>query len=387
MNGLRVWLPALSGMICLGLGAGLIGVYGFFVQPLSEEFGVGAAVINIGPVALLLVPGFISPFVGKLADRLPMRRMVAIGATIAMGSLLAISRVSDLVAAGLLFLLFSLGLTFYGPVVVNGLMIRQYPGKEARALAIAAIGISVASAILPPLMGFLLSTMDWRTALASLAAGVWITLLLVTFTAVPADAKSSTASRVRTDAQIYRRPEFWLIGFSVAMGLSVSVIMAVVYPPHFVAEGFSLAQAGWFLSLAGMSGLLGKAFVAWIGDAARPYAKWLAVAMLVLQIVGFAVLLRVETAAGVMLALFFLGFGAGAFIPMHPYLNSRYFDPEVISEVIGAQMPLFLPFGLVGTPLAGYVFDSTGSYDPVLMGLCGLLALAILFAVRLPVKR
>ena len=39
-------------MICLALGAGLIGIYGFFVKPLSEEFGVGVATLNIGPVAL-----------------------------------------------------------------------------------------------------------------------------------------------------------------------------------------------------------------------------------------------------------------------------------------------------------------------------------------------
>ena len=43
----------------MGLGVGLLGIYGFFVEPLSREFGVGVATINIGPVALLLVPALV----------------------------------------------------------------------------------------------------------------------------------------------------------------------------------------------------------------------------------------------------------------------------------------------------------------------------------------
>ena len=54
MQTLKSWLPAFSGMTCLGFGAGLISIYGFFVEPLSQEFGVGAAAINIGPVCVVI---------------------------------------------------------------------------------------------------------------------------------------------------------------------------------------------------------------------------------------------------------------------------------------------------------------------------------------------
>ena len=47
-------------------------------------------------------------------------------------------------------------------------------------------------------------------------------------------------------------------------------------------------------------------------------------------------------------------------------------------------MPLFLPFGLVGAPLAGYVYDQTGSYDLVLIGLAVTLGIAAFLAMRLP---
>ena len=80
---MRQWLPAISAMACLGLGVGLLGIYGFFVEPLSREFGVGVATINIGPVALLLVPALVAPAVGRLVDRAAIRPIALAGVTCA----------------------------------------------------------------------------------------------------------------------------------------------------------------------------------------------------------------------------------------------------------------------------------------------------------------
>lgn len=82
MQTIKTWIPAITGMGCLALGPGLIGIYGFFVEPLSREFVVGVALLNIGPAALLLVPGLVSPMVGKLTDRLPIRRILLIAGSL-----------------------------------------------------------------------------------------------------------------------------------------------------------------------------------------------------------------------------------------------------------------------------------------------------------------
>lgn len=388
MQTLKSWLPAFSGMTCLGFGAGLISIYGFFVEPLSQEFGVGAAAINIGPVALLLVPGIVAPMVGKLVDRTSIRRIILTGATFAMLSLCAVSQAPSLLLAALGFLCFALGLTMYGPVVINGLMVKTYPGREARALAVAAMGISVATAILPPVVGGLLAYLDWRWALLSLASGLLIVLWLVVLTGIPANAGGVAATAaVRASGDFYRQPAFWLIGLSVALGFNVSIVLAISYPSHFVSQGYSVADAGWFVSIAGMAGLAGKACVAWLADAGRNYARWLAAAVLLLQCVGLGLLLSAGNAVEVVVALCLLGFGGGAFIPIHPYLNSRYFDLAIIGQVNGAQMPLFLPFGLVGAPLAGYIYDQSGNYHVVMLGLVVMLAVSAMFALLLPASR
>ena len=135
----------------------------------------------------------------------------------------------------------------------------------------------------------------------------------------------------------------------------------------------------------GLSGLAGKSCLAWLGDATRFYAKWLVAALLLLQIAGLGLLFTANDASGVIPAMSLLGFGIGAFVPLHPYLNSRYFDAAIISQVTGAQAPLFLPFGLVGAPLAGYAFDQTGSYDVVFLALVVTLGAAALLVIKLPV--
>ena len=109
--------------------------------------------------------------------------------------------------------------------------------------------------------------------------------------------------------------------------------------------------------------------------------------MLLLQCVGLGLLLSAGNAVEVVPALCLLGFGGGAFIPIHPYLNSRYFDLAIIGQVNGAQMPLFLPFGLVGAPLAGYIYDQSGNYHVVMLGLVVMLGVSALFALLLPASR
>jgi predicted MFS family arabinose efflux permease len=385
MQIIKTWLPVLTGMCCLALGPGIMAIYGFFVEPLSQEFGVGVAVINAGPVALLLVPAFLGALIGKWADRLPVRNILLAGATLGMLSLLAIGHAPSLLWVALGFLAFSLGMSLYGPVVVNGMLVKLYPGREARALALAAIGISLAAIVLPPVVGGLLAHFDWRMTLQLLAAGLLVVLWLMILAGAPrgvVGTANTTAAPVA--GAFYRTRAFWLIGLCMALGLNVMIVLTVAYPPFFAGRGYSVVDAGWFLALAGISGLLGKSCLAWRGDAIRYPAKWLVAGLLSMQVAGLGLLYVSAGVWEVAVALALSGFASGAFIPMHPYLNSRYFDAAINSQVTGAQMPLFLPLGLTGAPLAGYVYDQTGSYDVVLLALAAVLGVAVLLVARLP---
>ncbi len=384
-TGFITWLPAIAGLCCLGLGAGLIGIYGFFTPHVAKEFGVGVAVVNVGAILLVLVPGMAGPFVGKMVDRFPVRRILLAGSTIAMSGLILTSMAPAPWLAGVAFVFFALGLSMYGPVVINAMLVKRFPGREARALAIAALGISFATIFMPLITGGLLQHYDWREALAFLAGGILVLLLIIISIGVPSEpaAKLSNANASNT-YNPWKNPTFWLIGLCVAMGLCAAIVIAICYPPHFIARGFTTSQAAFFVSLSGGAGIVGKTSVALLADRYRHHAKWLAAGLLALLASGLLMLVQMDTATGILPVMLILGFASGAFLPMHAYLNSCYFEASIMGSITGSQMPMFLPFGIAGPVLAGFIYDTYGDYQMAFYGLSLLLISAAGLAALLP---
>ncbi|NQX89206.1 MAG: hypothetical protein HRT77_11135 [Halioglobus sp.] len=77
---------------------------------MSLEFGTSVALLNTGLVLLVLVASFVAPFIGRLADRVPIRGLLLLGSTLSMLSLFAVGMAPALVPIALGFLCFSLGL-------------------------------------------------------------------------------------------------------------------------------------------------------------------------------------------------------------------------------------------------------------------------------------
>jgi hypothetical protein len=61
-------------------------------------------------------------------------------------------------------------------------------------------------------------------------------------------------------------------------------------------------------------------------------------------------------------ALFGLGYGGIA--PLWSLLLVERFGLADFAQVMGAAMPLTMPFSLIGLPLTTFVFEVTGSYTP-----------------------
>lgn len=392
VNSFKFWIPALACMVCQGLGMGLVGIYGFYVDPLAQEFDVSRATINFGPAFLLLMPALLGPFVGKLADRLPIRNLLVIGVLVSMGSLYAMSYADSFLLVTLLFIGFAAGFVFYGPIPINALLIKHYQERSGRALAIAAMGVSITTAVLPVLVAWLMKTHSWRESLSILAVNLLIILMATIFwgigrvqrPAIAIDLPATSLAPVNIERGILRQQEFWLIGMVVAIAFSSSLVIAVCYPPHFISIGFTEMETGLLLTAGGAAGLAGKFFIAAFIDRFKARLKSIAVLLLFFQVAGYMGILVSETFYPVMLSIALAGFGGGAFIPMHPILNNNYFESKIIGSVSGAQVPMMLPLGLIGLPLSGYVFDVTGSYQPVIASVMLMFLLAIILLLKLP---
>ena len=399
----------MAAMLCMALSMGLMTVFGFFVDPVAADFAVSHATVTTAPVFLMIVPAFTGPIFGRMADSLPIRWLMWVGIVIAMGSLYQVSQAASIMAAALWFIGFVIGLGLCGPVVINSLLTKLYLNNSGRALAIAAMGASVAAVLLPLWIAWLFEHGSWRDALASLSLLIMVFMLIVTTLGIPAnnaalrqvsvepttdDDEVKPAEAVDVDTvgggsstSIFRNPSFWLIGIGMAVAFNGALVLSICYAPHLLNIGLTVTQSALVVSMGGVGGFVGKTIVAMVVDRYRSQVKWVAVAVLAVQVLGLVILVSTDIYPVILFAALLVGFGGGAFIPMHAILNSCYFHDSVVGRVNGAQMPLFLPLGLIGAPLTGYAYDQLGHYYWVWFAIIAALIIASLLLIRLPAVR
>lgn len=379
-------------MACLAFSMGLISVYGFFANAVAQDFKVSRTLINSGPIFLLLAPAFIGPVIGKLADKFPIRNLLLIGITVSMSSLLILSQVNSFRSISLCFMFFAAGMVFYGPISVNTFLIKHYQDRSGRALAIAAIGVSLSSSALPPLVAWLMEAYNWRSSLSILSCGLFAVLFSSIFFGIRTrtikehseNTVQSHKNLTHQDTPLLRMSAFWFIGLTVAIAFSSALVVVICYPAHFINIGFSTMDTGLLLSATGLAGLAGKFIVAGVVDRLHSHVKLFAIGLLIVQLIGFMGLIICQTFFPIMLCVILAGLGGGAFIPMHPILNANHFNADIIGNVNGAQAPMMLPLGLVGLPLSGYIFDKTGNYQMVFAVVAAMFILAIALLTQLP---
>ncbi len=387
----RYWLPAAVAFVCQGVGIGLLGVYGFFVEPLAEEFDAKVAVINLGPVLLLIAPAFVGPIVGRFVDTHSIRNILLIGVLVAVSGLVLVTQMPALWMAGACFFIFALGMAMYGPVVLNSLLVKIYRENIARALAIAAMGVSLGSISWPFVTAWLMDHYSWRFTLLTLAMCLGVLLGVSVRLGLPKHVSGDAPADPEPEGsgggnEFLRERTFWLIGISASVMYNAALLSGICYAPHFKTMGFSNTDVATFLAAGGIAGMTGKLLVATFADSWRHHIKLMAMATAVLMMSGYGILVIADSFLLAVTATAVIGGAGGAFILLHPFINSAYYSAEQMGRVNGAQAPLMLPLGLIAAPTAGYVFDTTGSYVGAFSGVAVviLLAMVLLAMMRKP---
>lgn len=357
---------------------GLFSIFSFFVQPLVQEFGGGARVVNSGATFILIAPAIVGPLLGKYVDSASIQRIMLLGVAIAMGCLVVVSVSESLPAAGLAFFGYAMGQTLYGPIVANALLVRKYVDTSGRALAIASLGGSLGPVVLPFAAAAALDSLGWRQCLQGIALIVGIFLLASILLGIARDDGRASSPHVQDQkalggSAMFLKREFWVIGICTAVVFNGGMLISVTYAPHFLSMGYSRPDVALFVATGGVAGLLAKLLLGFVIDGRRQHVRAIAAAVVGVMAAGFLLLSLTQSHALMLVATTLIGGGAGASLPLYPFLNSAYFDPGSLGRVIGAQVPIFVPLSLTAAPLAGYVFDTTGNFAAVFASAAALL--------------
>ncbi len=372
--------------------------FSFLVLPLQEEFEASRTQVMYSMTASTLVSFLISPLAGVMVDRHSPRLLMAAGALVYGGGLLALSLLGGIWSFIALFAVaMAMANNCLGPLLINPVLARRFEASRGRALGIAALGQSIGGFLVPPLFVFLLEHFGWRAALQCFGAGVLIVLLpalLFSVRDMPASGAAVAGAPVANGSapalgfgRILGCKEYWLIGVPVGVLFCVISTVLANFSPYVLGNGFELADAGRLLMAAPVAGVIGKIGFGFAAD--RFSKKLLLLVAVALMFTGVCLLALLPSYWAIMAAIFCIGLASGATVPVWGALLPQVFGLQSFGRVMGAMMPLTTLLVTAGFAVSGFMHDATGSYVAMLALFAGMLALAglLLAMLRLPAAR
>jgi OFA family oxalate/formate antiporter-like MFS transporter len=378
----RGWKVLLASLVGVAFGASPVpfNTIGFFMEPLQREFGWTRTEISFGITIYGILGALLAPFFGWAADRWGVRRvalasMAVFGVVFASfalipGQLWAFYLVWTLIG------LFGIGST---PVTFSRAINLWFFRQRGLALGLTLVGTSISAMLLPIVTVRLIEYFGWRgaygaLALLPLAVALPVGLLFLR-EPKPEERPAELAATAdgaplpgRSLREALAEPRFWILWASIAL-VSVAYGGAVVHMPSILGgRGFETADAAKVMGVFGLAVFAGRIVTGLLLD--RFWAPFVTLPILSMPAIACYLLLgdgnlSVQVAV---LAAFLMGFAGGAETDLIAYLASRYFGMRSYGQIYGV---LYMAFGLataVSTTLYGWVRDTTGSYDVVLVG-------------------
>jgi MFS family permease len=266
-----------------------------------------------------------------------------------------------------------------GGMVSSKLVANWFERQRGRAFGIATVGISLSGLLMPTAATWLIAELGWRGAFlvyAFATAAVVIPLVARFVVNRPEDlGLRPDGERSEADGgpplpaadpawrsrQILASRNFWAIAlcFALAFGTLSAVLTHLV--PHADDLGIPPYRAAWLLSFAAGAGILGKLVFGRLFDRLDPrVAIWCSLGT---QLGGVLWLLRGDSFAELVPASLLFGFGMGGTVPLQAAVTGAAFGRISFGKAMGLLRPVQMPIHVLGIPLAGWIYDVSGSYD------------------------
>jgi MFS family permease len=386
--GWRVVLAACFGVMA-GFGSLFVYTFAVFVKPLGAAFGWNREEISLGFGLAAMTVGACSPLIGRLIDRVGPRRiilpcMTVFGCGIASLSLLrgglwqfyAICVVIGVVGNGAAHLAYSRSISTW------------FQRRLGTALSFVMVGAGLGAMILPVFAQAMVSQFGWRAAYAALGGLALLLGLPLSWRYVfeRNDGVRPAVAPVEHSGLTFRQGlgayAFWII-VAVLFVSSISMNGAITHLSALLTDrGISAKDAAWCASILGGSSVLGRVGTGWLLD--RFFGARVAFAISLVTAGGIFLLARATSFSAGGVAAVLIGVGAGGEAAITPYLLTRYFGLRAFSTLYGLTWTFYAAAGAVGPVILGRAFDSTGSYETLLVLLAGALALAAAMNLLLP---
>ena len=382
------WGLLAAAMAIVGVAMGALFSLGVFLAPIQSATGWSRT--DISAVALLawITLGIGSFLWGALSDRTGPRVVIVVGGIFLGLGLIVASRVDALWQFTLVYGVF-VGLAvgaFYAPL--TSLVTRTFTRRRGLAIALVSAGAGIGNFAVAPLVRWLISLYDWRTAMLVLGDLAWLTTIPLALVFREARRNGSVMADVPTSAaddhslaDVARSPQFWLIAlthFACCVAHSGPIFHMVA---NATDHGVGMMSAAVVFGLAGLASIAGRIVTGLVAD--RFGAKRTLIATLALQAPSILLYVAIrDTPSFYVLGVVF-GVAYGGVMPLYALLTREYFGQRAMGGAYGAiYMLQAIGMGL-GAYGGGWLYDRLGGYGWAFAAAATIAAAAVLFALPL----
>ncbi|MFC1957214.1 MFS transporter [Chloroflexota bacterium] len=380
------WVVAASVVIALYTAGAVF--YGFTTvfEPIADELGWSYTQISLAASIRGLEMGLLAPVVGILVDRWGPRRLIAGGVVFTIGGLLLLGQVTTVVMFYVAFILVTIGMSTTTMTVLMTAVANWFRRKIGIASGIAISGFGLGG-LMVPVMVKLIELYDWRMTLTILALGMLVTILPlslvfrhkpeqygylpdgqvkapVTSVNTPGSPQATEVAEVNITAkQALRSSTFWWIALSFTIHAMLVTTIVTHVMPYLSSIGIARSQSSLVATSIPVISIIGRLGLGWLGD--KVNRKLVAAGAFVMTGVGLFFFEYAATAGSWTLVLFliFFGIGYGGLNVLRTSIGREYFGRANFGTIFGFIIGINMVGNIIGPTLAGWVYDTRGSYQ------------------------
>jgi MFS family permease len=393
------WIVLACFIIAFYIGGSVFFSFTAFVDPIVAEFDWSYTQISIAASLRGLEMGVFAPLVGIFVDRFGSKIVILIGIVIVGFSMILLSMTNSLPMFYGISLLVGLGAGGCTGVVVMSAVANWFNRKISLALGLAASGFGSGGLLLPVIV-WMIDRLHWRTTLQIIGLTAWVICIPLSFVIrgkpekygyfpdgeefqnPASDAAGEPDRRVPRSAQdipfneALKDRSFWYFNAAEAIRMVIvfSIMMHVM--PYLNSLGVPRSTAGFVAGALALFSVLGRIGLGYLGDAFdKRYILAVSYSLMALGLVVFSSFIRGQWSLFLFLILFAPGYGGG--MTVRSSLLREYFGTASYGKILGITMGIGSIAAIFGPPLAGWTFDTLGSYRPIWLVYVGLIMVAI----------
>lgn len=360
----------------------------FWVEPWMVEFDVGRGEIMWAMVLLNLVMGVAAPFGGQAMDKLSIRGLIITGSIFFAAGLALASFATALWQIILIYaVLITPGTLLAGPLAAQTLAAKWFRARRGMAIGFSSVGTSLGGAVMPVIVDTLISELGWRPTnliLAAVSLAVILPLVWIVVRNTPEDKGVEPEPEAVVLAEhahlgdfpdwntglILRQRSFWIPIFAFLPMMMAFGSVQFNLAPYVSDKGFISGEAAYLMSMLSLTMIGGKIFFGAMSDRLdHRYLFWIAASVMA---AGISILVISESYVLLKFSSLMMGFAAGGFLPLLGAIIASRFGPKAFGRTMGLIGP-FLTINAFAPQLAGWMRDTTGSYDVAFQIMVGLM--------------